>query len=131
MRSTSYYLIIALFFAIGMTSLIAQVNDAPILSIEGQVSDKITQENLANADSIKIRCMANEVSPWTILSCRVVKVPKQGDPTVTVSNGARFSQATIDQLKTAKVDDIIFFEEIKLISKSGEEREVDLVVEVY
>lgn len=131
MRSTQYYFMIVLLSAIGMTRLSAQENCIPTLSLEGQVSDKITPENLAKADSVKVRCVHSDLSTWTIVSFKVVRVPKHGDPTATVSKGAGFSKATIDQLKVAKVDDIIFFEEIRLISRNGEEREVGLVVEVY
>ena len=122
---------IVLFSAIGIISAGAQDNCTPYLSLEGQVSDKITPENLAMADNLKVRCKNSELSTWTIVSCKVVRVPSHGDATMTVSKGAGFSKATIDQLKTAKVDDIFFFEEIRLISMNGEVKEVGLVVEVY
>lgn len=131
MRSTKYYFMIVLFSAIGMTRLGAQGNCTPYLSLEGLVSDKITPENLAKSDSLMVRCLNSDLSTWTIVSFKVVRVPKHGDPTATASKGPGFSKATVDQLKTAKVDDIFFFEEIQLISQNGEEKEVGLVVEVY
>ncbi len=109
----------------------AQENCTPYLSLEGQVNDMITPENLAKSDSLKVRCVNSDLSTWTIVSFKVVRVPKHGDPTATVSKGPGFSKATIDQLKVAKVDDMIFFEEIRLISQNGEEKEVGLVVKVY
>lgn len=131
MKSTKYCFLIALLLAIGMTRLSAQDNCTPFLSLEGQVSNKITPENLVIADRLKVRCVDSDLSTWTIVSFKVVRVPKKGDPTITVSKGAGFSKATIDQLKVAKVDDMIFFEDIMLINQKGEEKTANLVVEVY
>jgi len=103
----------------------------PYISMEGQVYKKITPSNLKLCHELKVSCHEGQEVTWKVLSFQVVRVPKKGDPDVTTSTGASFSKETLEQLKRAREDDVLFFEKIILVSHSGIEEEQNMIVEVY
>jgi hypothetical protein len=104
----------------------------PQISIEHQVMDKIKVEDVADCSEIRITCPEAKESDWQVESFQLVNVPRQGDPVVSVNKGSTFSAATKDILNRANVDDMLFFENIKLKQLStGAQVEKVLVVEVY
>jgi len=115
-----------------LPELKAQDNCKPWISLNGYiVSNKITPENLAKSTQLTVRCQGSEENIWTIDSFRIVRMPRNGDAVTTNNTGQNFSKQALEILKNSKIDDVIFFEDIKLRDASGKEMETALILEVY
>jgi hypothetical protein len=115
----------------GVLHLQAQSTCMPNISLAGQVSNKITPINLKKCKELMVRCHDGDSVVWKILSYRVVLVPKKRDATVSNNNGSEFSNETLNQLARTRKDDVIFFEDIRIVDDRGKESEFAMVLEVY
>jgi hypothetical protein len=119
-------------FVLIQTVVRGQVSCEPHITLEHQVARKLPVEDAALCDMLKVKCPGGNESDWQVESFQLVNVPRHGDPVVSVNTGSDFSADTKAILKKVKVDDILFFENIKLKQLStGAQVERALVIEVY